>query len=55
MDQKPKKTKLKLKRETLRTLDERALNLLDGVVGGTQYSVEPICDESTQNCHSTLL
>jgi hypothetical protein len=29
------KRKLTLNRETLRTLDNKALNLLDGVVGGT--------------------
>jgi len=37
MDPKPQKKKLKLtlKRETVRTLDDSALNLLDAVVGGT--------------------
>jgi hypothetical protein len=40
MEQKTqKKTKLKLKRETVRTLDDSALNLLDGVAGGTHPSV----------------
>ncbi|HEX8440360.1 hypothetical protein [Archangium sp.] len=38
MDQKAKKTKLKLKRETVRTLDDSALKLLDGVAGGTHPS-----------------
>ena len=46
MDPKAKKTKLKLKRETVRTLDDSALNLLDGVAGGTQPSTEPACDQS---------
>jgi hypothetical protein len=37
MDQKTKKKmKLTLKRETVRTLDDRALYLLDGVAGGTR-------------------
>ncbi len=37
MDQKTKKkTKLKLNRETVRTLDDSALNLLDAVAGGTR-------------------
>lgn len=39
MDQKTKKkTKLKLNRETVRTLDDSALKLLDGVAGGTHPS-----------------
>ncbi len=50
MDQKPKKKmKLKLKRETVRTLDDSALNLLDAVAGGTQQSTEPMCDGSMQS------
>jgi len=37
MEQKTqKKMKLTLKRETVRTLDDSALNLLDGVAGGTK-------------------
>ena len=47
MDPKPKKKmKLTLKRETVRTLDDSALNLLDAVAGGTQPSTEPACDQS---------
>ncbi len=46
MDPKAKKTKLKLKRETVRTLDESALTLLDGVAGGTRPSTYSTCDET---------
>ena len=39
MDPKPKKKmKLTLKRETVRTLDDSALKLLDAVAGGTRQS-----------------
>jgi hypothetical protein len=40
MDPKPQKKKMKLtlKRETVRTLDDSALNLLDAVAGGTRPS-----------------
>ena len=40
MDPKPQKKKMKLtlKRETVRTLDDSALKLLDAVAGGTRPS-----------------
>ena len=55
MDPKPQKKKLKLtlKRETVRTLDDSALNLLDAVAGGTAPS-NGDCgpDEYTYYCNS---
>jgi hypothetical protein len=54
MDQKAKKTKLKLKRETVRTLDDSALNLLDGVAGGTRPSTEPMCDETYMSWEQSI-
>ncbi|HZI12849.1 MAG TPA: hypothetical protein VE153_20885 [Myxococcus sp.] len=53
MDPKPenkKKMKLKLKRETVRTLDDSALNLLDTVAGGTHPSIEWCPSEDTCYC-----
>ena len=54
MDPKPKKKmKLTLKRETVRTLDDSALNLLDAVAGGTRPS-NPGCetdDDTVCNCY----
>lgn len=53
MDPKPKKKmKLTLKRETVRTLDDSALNLLDGVAGGTQPSCS-WCASDDYHCDST--
>jgi hypothetical protein len=54
MDPKPqqKKMKLKLKRETVRTLDDSALNLLDGVAGGTQPSNSTCESDGYTQCWS---
>jgi hypothetical protein len=55
MDPKPQKKKMKLtlKRETVRTLDDSALNLLDAVAGGTRPSNGDCApDEATYYCNS---